>query len=366
MGLFNYRNSFAAACLSGLAATAHAQDNVRTFTFTPGDANYVTTASGDNYDLRMQGNNITLSGSITPASIDKTKDFLDRLATNRATQEIFLILDSTGGSVDAGYDLVDHVNTMDIPVHVRCDDVGSMAFMLCVNDAFASARGTENSKGMFHFSYTVQSFSENDITLGAPERGWNIQLDDYRIVLNELIETGQDSITAPLPDAEVRITRQIAQNALEEAANNNDDFITIDFSSEYSSDGNSRRLFMTTDALQNHIESMDQSGTDETIHVVTGLTMTFTRDRVEEKVAQVEAQHLQFAEEFAAASILTVEDVLSLDSDIYFNGIQMYALGMFDYYRGPHSDIDKSVAIVRLCEDEPQLSICDASTLDVN
>lgn len=356
--------SAAAAALSaGLFLSTHS--GIAGETNVEETSNFVFESIGDNYKLRMSGNELFFDGSVSTASINQAKEYVERLIENNPDQPINIIMDSTGGSVNAGYDFIDYIRGLDHPVNIQCDDVGSMAFMICISDAFEQNSGNAQSKGMFHFSYTNFMFGNADIELGAPADGMKIELDNYRTKLEAMDDQGIDRITTELDDARITLSREKAEAALN-GIEDGQEFTILEFTSSESSDNEARRIRMSQADLQAHLNTMINSNSERVRFDLTGIEITFTRETVLERIATIEATHQRFAEEFAAASILTVEDVLTLDHDVFLSGAQMNALGLYDHYAGRVNRRQQPVALQEFCDKEPQVSVCTPAALDVN
>lgn len=87
-----------------------------------------TTAFAKDINLNSE-NTVTLRGPVTSQSIDKAvKDIKALNSIENNNSPIYLILNTPGGSVSAGIELMNYMNTVRRPVHVVVNFAASMGF----------------------------------------------------------------------------------------------------------------------------------------------------------------------------------------------------------------------------------------------
>lgn len=92
-----------------------------------------STAFAKNITL-TSSNTVTLRGPVMPASVGETIDKLKELSKLGDPQDpIYLVLNTPGGSVIAGIELIEYMNTLRRPVHAISIFAASMGFQILQN-----------------------------------------------------------------------------------------------------------------------------------------------------------------------------------------------------------------------------------------
>ncbi|MFP4314409.1 MAG: ATP-dependent Clp protease proteolytic subunit [Alphaproteobacteria bacterium] len=314
---------------------------------------------GDDFSIHRRGNEIHFEGPINDASINTLLRYTENIVRNDPETDIDFTFDSKGGSVDAGQRFIKEMQNLDTNFTVRCEKVASMAFMIFIDENLTHKIAHENCQGMFHFSYFVTNFSEEAQKNGAPEHSRALRIADYQEFLNTLNETGVDELDIPLAENSVRLSRDKAVEALTELNETQEESILIRFSSRDTVDLKEREISFTAQELEEYISTIDNHGSEGIRLNFPPTSVTYTRQDILNSLESLQENRQIFSEEFARASILSVEDVLSFgDKDVRLSAAQMYALGLVESVEGGITNEETEEALDLLCDEYIQVSIC--------
>lgn len=317
-------------------------------------------AISNGFEIIRRDNTIHFEGTINNETINIATRYLNDLARSHPEENFEVVLNTGGGSVLHGERFLEAVGNIDGDVAIRCNEqIASMGFMTFMNQNFSRTIADENCTGMFHFSYYNHRFDEEQLDQGAPSRGYTLRLSDYEAFLDTINQTGADSFELTFDDTSATLRKDAILQAIDDITDGEQTQVTLDFGFWESSDLLNRRLVMSLGDLYDHLDYMENNGLDEIEIDIPSPVVTMTRITIEARYNHLSEGHEEFAQQFADASILTIEDVFSFgEQDVYLSALQMYTLGLVDTYEGTITPEAEQEALDEFCAEHGQTSIC--------